>query len=84
MCNIYVVVLILRVRSKGRGGKSCLSVLLRESKRVGKKVVSQTLAVLTHMPEWLINRTFPPLKTTKPALGAGFLQFFDFNVVATA
>ena len=46
---------ILRVRSKGPGGKSYLSVLLRESKRVGKKVVSQTLAVLTHMPEWLIN-----------------------------
>ena len=32
-----------------------VSVLLRESKRLGKKVFSKTLAVLTDLPEWLID-----------------------------
>lgn len=46
---------ISRVRSKGKAGKSYVSVLLRESKRIGKKVLSRTLAVLTDLPPWLIN-----------------------------
>ena len=46
---------VLRVRSKGKDGKTYLSVLLRESKRVGQKVISHTLAVLTHLPDWLIG-----------------------------
>ena len=31
-----------------------------------------------------IKRTLPPLKTTNPAVGAGFVCAFDFVVVATA
>lgn len=46
---------IARVRSKGKQGKSYESVLLRESIRVGSKVSSRTLAVLTKLPQWLIN-----------------------------
>ncbi len=45
---------IIRVRSKGKDGREYVSVLLRSSKRVGKSVVSKTLAILTHLPEWLI------------------------------
>ncbi len=46
---------IARVRSKGKNGKSYESVLLRESFRVGSKVSSRTLAVLTKLPKWLIS-----------------------------
>lgn len=46
---------ISRVRSKGKKGRSYVSVLVRESKRAGKKVISRTLAVITDLPEWLIN-----------------------------
>jgi len=46
---------ITRVQSKGKNGKNYVSVLLRESKRVGDKVVSKTIAVLTEMPGWLVN-----------------------------
>ena len=46
---------VWRVRSKGKDGKTYLSVRLRESKRVGQKVFSRTLAVLTYLPEWLIG-----------------------------
>ena len=46
---------ISRVRSPGKDGKGYVSVLLRQSKRIGKKVVSKTIAVLTDMPSWLIH-----------------------------
>lgn len=46
---------VQRIISKGKKGQSYVSVLVRTSTRVGKKVVSKTLAVLTHLPEWLIN-----------------------------
>ena len=46
---------IARVRSKGKNGKIYESVLLRESFRIGAKVSSRTLAVLTKLPKWLIN-----------------------------
>jgi Transposase DDE domain len=46
---------IQRVHSKGKAGKVYVSVLLRESKRLGKKVVTETIAVLTRMPQWLID-----------------------------
>ena len=46
---------VSRVRTKGKSGKEYVSVLLRQSSRVGKKVVSKTIAVLTDMPPWLIN-----------------------------
>ena len=41
---------IAEVTSKGRKGKSYTSILLRESYRLGSKVKSKTLAVLTHLP----------------------------------
>lgn len=42
---------ITEVRSKTKSGKgSYTSILLRESFRVGNKVKSKTLAVLTHLP----------------------------------
>jgi Transposase DDE domain len=41
---------ITEVVSKGKKGRSYTSVLLRESYRVGAKVKSRTLAVLTHLP----------------------------------
>jgi hypothetical protein len=45
---------ISRVVSKGKKGQSYTSILLRESVRIGKKVRSRTIAVLTAMPQWLI------------------------------
>lgn len=41
---------IAEVISKGAQGKAYTSILLRESYRVGAKVKSKTLAVLTHLP----------------------------------
>ena len=41
---------ITKVVSKGKNGKSYTSILLRQSVRVGSKVKSKTLAVLTHLP----------------------------------
>jgi hypothetical protein len=41
---------VAEVLSKGKQGKSYTSILLRESYRVGSKVKSKTLAVLTHLP----------------------------------
>ena len=45
---------ISRVFSKGKNGKSYVSVLLRESYRIGKHVKTRTLAVLTKLPATLI------------------------------
>ena len=41
---------IAEVRSKGKNGKSYVSILLRESYRIGDRVKSRTLAVLTRLP----------------------------------
>ena len=41
---------ITEVHSKGKPGKSYVSILLRESFRVGHQIKSRTLAVLTHLP----------------------------------
>jgi hypothetical protein len=41
---------ITEVHSKGKNGKTYTSILLRKSVRVGNKVKSKTLAILTHMP----------------------------------
>jgi hypothetical protein len=46
---------IARVLSKGNDGQSYTSILLRESYRVGSKVKSRTLAVLTKLPAYLID-----------------------------
>lgn len=46
---------VAKVRSKGKNGKIYESILLRESFRVGTRVSSRTLAVLTHLPKWLIS-----------------------------
>ena len=45
--DFCVVMFIARVQSKGKNGKNYVSVLLRESKRIGDKVVSKTIAVPT-------------------------------------
>lgn len=58
---------VSRVRSRGKKGRSYVSVLVRESKRVGKKVVSKTLAVITDLPEWLINVVERAVKEGKDA-----------------
>ena len=41
---------IAEVRSKAKTGKTYISILLRESVRLGTKVKSKTIAVLTHLP----------------------------------
>ena len=41
---------ITEVRSKGKKGQTYVSILLRESLRVGSRIQSRTLAVLTHLP----------------------------------
>jgi transposase len=47
---------ISRVRSRSKNGrKSYTSILLRQSVRVGSKVKSKTLAVLTHLPAHVIQ-----------------------------
>jgi transposase len=45
---------IQRVSSKGKKGQIYESILVRSSRRFGKKVVTKTLAVLTHLPKPLI------------------------------
>jgi hypothetical protein len=46
---------IAEVLSKGKQGKSYTSILLRESFRVGSRVKSKTLAVLTHLPAHVLE-----------------------------
>jgi len=46
---------IAEVISKGKKGKSYTSILLRESFRIGSKVKSKTLAVLTHLPAHVLE-----------------------------
>lgn len=46
---------IAKVISKGKKGKSYTSLLLRESYRVGSRVKSKTLAVLTHLPAHVLD-----------------------------
>ena len=58
---------ISRVHSKGKDGREYVSVLLRQSKRVGKKVVSKTLAILTDLPDWLLNVVENAVKNGKEA-----------------
>jgi len=58
---------ITRVRSKGKKGKSYVSILLRESSRVGGKVVSHTIAVLTKLPPWLLATVERAVKDGKEA-----------------
>ena len=46
---------IAEVVSKGKNGRTYTSILLRQSVRSGSKVISKTLAVLTHLPTYLIE-----------------------------
>src|SRR5208337_3749432 len=46
---------ITEVVSKGKHGKSYISILLRESYRAGSAVKSKTLAVLTHLPAHVLE-----------------------------
>ncbi len=45
---------ITHVVSKAKNGKSYTSILLRESFRVGARVKSKTLAILTHLPDHVL------------------------------
>ena len=58
---------ISRVHSKGKGDRQYVSVLLRQSTRVGKSVVSKTLAILTDLPDWLIAVVENAVKQGKDA-----------------
>jgi hypothetical protein len=58
---------ISRVYSKGKDGRQYVSVLLRQSTRVGKSVVSKTLAVLTGLPDWLLATVEHAVKLGKDA-----------------
>lgn len=58
---------VSRVRSQGKKGRSYVSVLVRESKRAGKRIISRTLAVITDLPEWLINVVERAVKEGKDA-----------------
>jgi hypothetical protein len=53
---------IQRNFSKGKKGQIYESILVRSSSRVGKKVVTKTLAVLTHLPKWLIEKVEAEVK----------------------
>ncbi len=46
---------IAKVLSKGKHGKAYTSILLRESYRLGAKVKTKTLAVLTHLPAHVLE-----------------------------
>ena len=59
---------VSRVRTKGKSGKEYVSVLLRQSSRVGKKVLSKTIAVLTDMPPWLIGVVEAAVNENKGAI----------------
>ena len=67
MNHISVVMFISRVYSKGKDGRQYVSVLLRQSTRIGKSVVSKTLAILTELPEWLLAIVERAVKQGKDA-----------------
>ena len=58
---------VARVKSKGKNGKSFVSVLLRQSTRVGTKVKTNTIAVLTHMPKHVIASVEQAIKSPEAA-----------------
>ena len=58
---------IARVKSKGKNGKSFVSILLRQSIRVGIKVQTKTIAVLTHMPKHVIASVEKAIKAPEAA-----------------
>ena len=58
---------ITRVKSKGKNGKSFVSILLRQSIRVGQKVKTRTIAVLTHMPKHVIASVEKAIKEPETA-----------------
>jgi len=58
---------IAEVISKGKKGKSYTSILLRESYRVGSKVKSKTLAVLTHMPAQVLEAVRRAIAQPQPS-----------------
>jgi transposase len=65
---------ISRVVSKGKKGKSYTSILLRQSFRVGSKVKSKTLSVLTKLPAHLIlliEKSLAPASASLQSLSAG-------------
>ncbi len=64
---ILVGMYITRVKSKGKNGKSFVSILLRQSIRVGQKVKTRTIAVLTHMPKHVIASVEKAIKEPETA-----------------
>ena len=65
--HIIVGMYIARVTSKGKNGKSFVSILLRQSVRVGQKVKTKTVAVLTHMPKHVIASVEKAIKEPETA-----------------
>jgi transposase len=57
---------IQRVISKGKKGQTYQSVLVRSTHRDGKKVVAKTLAILSHLPDWLIRLIEKAIKRGEP------------------
>ena len=58
---------IARVKSKGKNGKAFVSILLRQSVRVGQQVKTKTVAVLTHMPKHVIASVEKAIKEPEAA-----------------
>ncbi|MCX6876105.1 MAG: hypothetical protein NTW21_20205 [Verrucomicrobia bacterium] len=65
---------ISRVHSKGKDGRQYVSVLLRQSKHVGKSVVSKALAILTELPDW-------PIAVVERAVKHGHLEIRPWYVI---
>jgi len=64
---------IARVASKGKQGKTYTSILLRQTFRVGSKVKSKTLAVLTALPAHIIGaieNALTPATDSLPSLAS--------------
>ena len=61
---------ITRVVSKGKNGKSYTSILLRQSLRVGSKVTSQTIAVLTGLPPHALRAVENSLRPDSDSLNS--------------
>jgi hypothetical protein len=59
---------ITEVPSKGKKGKAYLSILLRESYRLGTQVKSRTLAILTHLPAHVLAAVRHAIDQPKDAL----------------
>ena len=65
----YVGMFIAEIISKGKKGKSYTSILLRESFRVGSKVKSKTIAILTQLPGHVLEAVRRAIAHPSDSLG---------------